>query len=1071
MILRIIGKNCKRFHCLCSIHDLSRNSQFLSRFLYAASVLLLVAAGSPESAAHAENSIPQKSTWIAKASGEQNERNGAELAIDNDPATRWSSPFADGHWLQIDLGRSATVAGAMLHWETAFAGKYRLLYSDDAETWQKCYGTEEGDGQFDQLYITPTTARYWRIACDERATGWGSSLWEVDLLGTEKQPIISVSPSSNDEKLAGLMDGDPQTVWQGSSEPLQTVEVDLRQNFKLTGVRIDWGDAYSRNILLETSKDGQNWQRTADVADSIGNFDLVVGDEHSARFLRLTLDDPADPATPIVIREIAVRSPGEAVGPMMLYRNIATKWPAGYYPEQVLRRQSYWTIVGLPRDTEESLIDEYGSVEAKTGSPMLMPFLRTTSGQLITAIDAPKREQTLAENWLPLPTVVWHTDDIKLIVEAIPGGEPGASANFVRYRIVNTSDRAQTGTFFLAIRPHQVNPRWQHGGIAPIHAIHAEPLGGNQRGLVANDEVVYVVLDKPSAFGAAEFNSSNGDVLRFLAEGALPESVTAEDKQGLASAAFSFDYDLQPRTNRTVVVGIPLHDNANNVSKILQGDDESFVDPSTAFDQLRKNQLEFWRRRLDKVTIQVGDPEVSDTLRAQTGYILINQDGDAIQPGSRNYNRSWIRDGSLTATALMRLGLFEESERYVEWYSNQVPDSGPDRGLVPPIIHSDGSRYSGYGEIEYDAQGQFVFTVVNYYRLTQDESFLRQHFDKLVDVMRCTAELCERTREPDHMLDEPARDRFRGILPPSISHEGYATPVHSYWDDYWALKGWMDLHDVALRVDRDDIAEWALSEHKKLADAVRSTINATVDFKQIDFLPSSADYGDPDPTSISIGIYPCGQLGVMRPDLLANTYDKYFDDVVKRALPGEKFGYTPYEIRNLMSFALLNQPKRAETLLNFLMLGRRPVGWRHFAEVVHSNERLGSYIGDMPHTWVGSGFVNTILGMVFVEQGDQLRLLVAPPKNWLLGEGIRLRDVPTHFGPLDFDARLTADTLQVEIGGNLKGNSGFRLNWPWATVPERVEVDGQTVKTFDDQGITFSPEVRHVTIHWHSEAH
>jgi hypothetical protein len=260
--------------------------------------------------------------------------------------------------------------------------------------------------------------------------------------------------------------------------------------------------------------------------------------------------------------------------------------------------------------------------------------------------------------------------------------------------------------------------------------------------------------------------------------------------------------------------------------------------------------------------------------------------------------------------------------------------------------------------------------------------------------------------------------------------------------------------------------QWAKSEYEELAAAVQATIDATVAYKKIDFLPSSADYGDPDPTSISIGIYPCEQLKIMRPDLLANTYNQYFDEVERRTQPGAKYGYTPYEIRNLMSFALLNQPERAEKLLNFLMLGRRPVGWRHFAEVVHSDPRLGSYIGDMPHTWVGSGFVNTILGMIFVEQEEQLRLLVASPQEWLSGDGVKLRNVPTRFGKLDLDAQLADDALEVEVGGNLKGLSEIHLSWPWASRPRVVTVDGQSVLDFEDGGISVSPTSRRVSVQW-----
>ncbi len=44
----------------------------------------------------------------------------------------------------------------------------------------------------------------------------------------------------------------------------------------------------------------------------------------------------------------------------------------------------------------------------------------------------------------------------------------------------------------------------------------------------------------------------------------------------------------------------------------------------------------------------------------------------------------------------------------------------------------------------------------------------------------------------------PRRARFYGLLPASISHEGYsAKPMHSYWDDFWALKGYDGAVDIA----------------------------------------------------------------------------------------------------------------------------------------------------------------------------------------------------------------------------------------------------------------------------------
>ena len=47
-----------------------------------------------------------------------------------------------------------------------------------------------------------------------------------------------------------------------------------------------------------------------------------------------------------------------------------------------------------------------------------------------------------------------------------------------------------------------------------------------------------------------------------------------------------------------------------------------------------------------------------------------------------------------------------------------------------------------------------------------------------------------------------------GLLPISVSHEGYlAQPVHSYWDDFWALRGLRDAAYLARACGRESAAE------------------------------------------------------------------------------------------------------------------------------------------------------------------------------------------------------------------------------------------------------------------------
>ena len=56
----------------------------------------------------------------------------------------------------------------------------------------------------------------------------------------------------------------------------------------------------------------------------------------------------------------------------------------------------------------------------------------------------------------------------------------------------------------------------------------------------------------------------------------------------------------------------------------------------------------------------------------------------------------------------------------------------------------------------------------------------------------------------------PDADDYRGLLPPSISHEGYsAKPMHSYWDDFWALRGYTDAISLADALGHpEEAARW-----------------------------------------------------------------------------------------------------------------------------------------------------------------------------------------------------------------------------------------------------------------------
>ena len=176
-----------------------------------------------------------------------------------------------------------------------------------------------------------------------------------------------------------------------------------------------------------------------------------------------------------------------------------------------------------------------------------------------------------------------------------------------------------------------------------------------------------------------------------------------------------------------------------------------------AFDALRDTVEQDWRAKIGPRKITVGDKEVSDTVEAQTAFILVNSTEFAFKPGPRNYDRTWIRDGSAQALALLWAGLVEEAKAYVVWYAKRIYKNG----MVPPILNVDGTVNRGYGsDIEFDAQGEFVGIAADVYRISRDRAFLGAIFEPVVRATRFIEELCARTdaeHGPEHALPRPAR--------------------------------------------------------------------------------------------------------------------------------------------------------------------------------------------------------------------------------------------------------------------------------------------------------------------------
>ncbi|HZV38598.1 MAG TPA: hypothetical protein VFF96_07620, partial [Pseudoxanthomonas sp.] len=471
-----------------------------------------------------------------------------------------------------------------------------------------------------------------------------------------------------------------------------------------------------------------------------------------------------------------------------------------------------------------------------------------------------------------------------------------------------------------------------------------------------------------------------------------------------------------------------------------------------------------WQARLGRIGLTLPDHSLVDMLRAQAAYMLINQSGPAMQPGPRNYNRSFIRDGAATAATLARMGMAKTARDYLAWYASHAVH---ENGLVSPILNDDGTVNTGFGsDIEYDSQGEFIWLVAELARLDGGAASVRDYQDEVRRAMKFMQELRERTLVPGYKADQPAPERFRGIIAPSISHEGYPVPTHSYWDDWWALKGWHDGAWLAEQWGDHETAKWAREQYAALRESMTASIEATMRWKGTDTIPADADTGGSDPTSLSIGLDPAGQQNAMPAAALKTTFERYLADVRKRDEPGALFAYTPYEIRNVLTYVHLDQPEVANELLMRFLGHRRPAPWQVLAEVVYSDLRHAIYLGDMPHTWIGSEYARAIFGMLMHEGDDALDLLPGAPQAWLQGEGLGVEGLPTAYGALTMRAKQQGNELRIELGTGLRKDAALQVHWPNRRTPISVEIDGKPATGFDAGGIRVVKPFKRLVARW-----
>jgi len=770
--------------------------------------------------------------------------------------------------------------------------------------------------------------------------------------------------------------------------PLATTEVETRGSLpdpsvidfgavrELGGLTIDWNGTPPA-FTVELSRDGEHFDTVHAAPRNGRSRSLVWLPDADARAIRIRGG---------AIREVRVQPPGWAETANDLYALVAKSEPPGHYPRYLAGQQSYWTVIGAAGSDAEALVGEDGALEPFKGGFSIEPFVR--AGDELMTWKEVTPVQTLAEEDLPIPSVTWRAQGLSMVMTAAVTPD---SRMVARYRLRREPGASPASpldvTLFLTIRPFQVNPSTQFlnlvGGVSPIRSLSFDAEGVTVNGSQRVDTVT-----KPSRAGATMFDQ--GEVVDYLGKGepgADSVAQTFSDPNGTLTGALMYSLKLRSGEERDIYIAVPIE--KGSAAEWQPADAERALQDSAGF----------WREKLHRVAFDIpAAPEIGNTIRTNIAYMLIDRDGPAFKPGARSYDRSWIRDGALIASTLLRLGHAEEAKGFASWFAKYQFESGK----VPCCVDSRGADPVP----ENDSHGELIYLIAEIYRYTHDATLVRQ----LWPNVEAAARYIDRLRSEN-------LGAFKGLVTESISHEGYsAKPMHSYWDDFFCLKGLEEAAMLAGVLGLSDRRRELERQATDFAADLGASIRRSIDEHHIDYVPGSAELGDFDATSTAIGISPLNLGWILPAKELQRTFARYLESLDK-----PRSDYTPYETRIIGALVRLGDRTHVEQLIDRFLRDRRPEAWNEWAEVVASDPRGPIFIGDMPHVWVASDFIRSMLDAIAFDRDDGTLVIGAGvPSRWVSSKPLHVGPLATASGTIDVQMKRAGNRVEIDLGGTAR---------------------------------------------------
>lgn len=676
--------------------------------------------------------------------------------------------------------------------------------------------------------------------------------------------------------------------------------------------------------------------------------------------------------------------------------------------------------IGLPNtlDTLKTFVEPEGCFSPGVGSYGVYFWLYDNDGGRLHApgVDEPV-EYGLASG-LPLPWTSWRAGDVRVRTKLCQTRPlpPAFDVQIVASRAVlrNQADAERRLSLYVALR-----------GLGPAgFAVRSMAVADEGDALMVEGHPAIVPDRKPSSIGVI---GSDGIVELALA-GRMPTERAAESATGDCTGAMRFDLTLRPREEATFGFVCPVLPGRRAVGHRWDGTSEwaqldlAVPNPAEGGELQPDLGLEYYRALSvnDLFTASLGrwvsffiradiaspDPRWGEAFKAIAAHAALAMNEGAPDVAVVNYN-VFSRDGVYTTSILHKMGQPGLAEACIDYFL-----AHPFNGRIYP---------------EADNPGQVLWIMGEHWKFTRDEAWLQRVYPSAMKL----AAMIEyyRTTPGPHWVNVASLE-FGEALPPEKRQK--------------LEPGRCDGHNPAY-TEAFDLA--GLRAAAELAKAMNDEGQAALTTQLAEHLAREYDrrFGSNlrDKYGSYCVLWPCRLY-----DLNAGPGHEQF-----KGLGAQKpAGWRYFPLATAHQGLLAGNRAAAHGTIDVHLAHEQMRGWYAFDEGGKSGPGGWGHLRTtwdasvaMPHGWAIAELFLLIRDSLLFEDGDRLVLLAGVPEAWFSDErGIRIKDLPTHFGACALTYKPSGDGATLTLGGKADPPGGYRLRLP-ATFRGQVEADGRKV--------------------------